>query len=74
MPQRTTRTTSIPEGGEVGTANLIDYFRGNADEFAMLKCVLCLSYVMEGQDATRWKYFFNELRIVACMDEIRSGQ
>ena len=61
------------EGFNVHTEKLIDYFRGNADEFAMLKGVLCVSHVMGGQDATRWKYFFDTLRIAERMDEIRGS-
>ncbi|MFM0341156.1 hypothetical protein [Paraburkholderia fungorum] len=62
------------EGRKVRTEKLIEYFKGNADEFAMLKGVLCVSHVMEGQDTTRWKYFFDTLRIAERMDEIRGAR
>ncbi|QGZ64367.1 hypothetical protein [Paraburkholderia acidisoli] len=51
------------------TQKLIDYFRGNANELAMLKGVLCAGHVMEGQDDVRWKYFIDSLRIAERMDE-----
>ncbi|MGE8165216.1 hypothetical protein ACQKRQ_34335 [Paraburkholderia sp. NPDC080076] len=62
------------EGRKARTEKLVDYFRGNADEFAMLKGVLCVSHVMEDQDSTRWRYFFDTLRIAERMDEIKEGR
>lgn len=44
----------------------------------MLKGVLCVSHVMEGQDTTRWKYFFDTLRIAETpatltLEAVRTG-
>lgn len=58
------------EGRKARTEALIDHFRGLPQEFGMLKGVLCATHVMEGQDSTRWLYFFDTLRIAGRMDEL----
>lgn len=54
------------------TQALIESFRGNADEFAMLKGVLCASHVGNHADKQEFEAIFNGLMIAVRMDENRA--
>ncbi len=54
------------------TQVMIDDFRGNSDEFAMLKGVLCAGNKMRGSAHEAYIGLFNLLMIASRLDELRA--